>query len=84
MSKEQIIKEKTTKSGKKVLIDLRALLSSLSLIEYEESMVTIAYEGSCRNDGNNLQPSNVVWIIELISGKTFELEKIHRQALVLA
>jgi len=84
LSKEQIIKEKTTKSGKKVLIDLRALLSSLSLIEYEESMVTIAYEGSCRNDGNNLQPSNVVWIIELISGKTCELEKIHRQALVLA
>ncbi len=84
LNREQFIKEKTTKSGKKVEVDLRAQLFDLSLLAYQESVVTIFYEGSCRNDGSQLGSHHLVWLLEEVSGKSFQLKKIHRHSLKLA
>jgi len=83
LNKKEFLKEKTTKSGKKVEVNLRYLLYSLSLISYQDSQVTLFYEGSCRNEGN-LQSSHLVWLLEEVSHKSLSLRKIHRKALILA
>ena len=83
LNKEEFFREKTTKSGKKATIDLRSLLHSLSLENFQESEVVLSYEGSCCNDGRQLNSAHMVWLLEQVSNQQLELKNIHRQALVL-
>jgi radical SAM family uncharacterized protein/radical SAM-linked protein len=77
--------EKTTKSGKKVTINLREQLYELN-IEREETdnRMILRYVGSCRNDGTLLQPDHVVYLLETVSGQEIHLLHVHRQRMFLA
>ncbi|HAC65463.1 MAG TPA: B12-binding domain-containing radical SAM protein, partial [Cyanothece sp. UBA12306] len=76
--------EKTTKSGKKSLINLSDRLFSLSLDSIKDDSTTVLkYKGSCRNDGTMLQPEQVVYMVQMVSQQELELLKVHRQQLIL-
>ncbi|MFM6376848.1 MAG: TIGR03960 family B12-binding radical SAM protein, partial [Microcystis panniformis] len=60
-------REKTTKSGKKVTINLREQLYELELKTVDKQAV-LCYVGSCRNDGTLLQPDHIVEMLERVSG----------------
>ena len=75
--------EKTTKSGKKQIVNLRDRLFSLSLESMDNDVATLRYVGSCRNDGTMLQPEQVILMLEMVSGQAIELLKVHRQTLIL-
>lgn len=103
---QEIIWEKTTKSGKIRLVNLRASLFELTLVEsvaldqlaagldlalmpqipngQEEQIGVIQYCGSHRNDGNQLKPQQVVYMLERFSQQELQLLHIHRQRLVLS
>ena len=75
-------REKTTKSGKKVTINLREQLYELELKTVDKQAV-LCYVGSCRNDGTLLQPDHIVEMLERVSGKEISLLNFHRQRLIL-
>ncbi|MFM6897902.1 MAG: TIGR03960 family B12-binding radical SAM protein [Microcystis panniformis] len=76
-------REKTTKSGKKVTINLREQLYELELKTVDKQAV-LCYVGSCRNDGTLLQPDHIVEMLERVSGQEIALFNCHRQRLILA
>lgn len=77
--------EKTTKSGKKIVVNLCEHLFSLSLESHNtDNSVMLRYLGSCRNDGIILQPEQVVYMLEQISQQELQLLQVHRQQLILA
>jgi radical SAM-linked protein len=80
----EILWEKKTKSGKRVTVNLCDRLYELSLKGMAERSVILRYIGSCRNDGTLLQPEQVIYMLEKIAQKEFDLLQIHRQALFLA
>lgn len=75
-------REKTTKSGKKVTINLREQLYELELKTVDNQAV-LCYVGSCRNDGTLLQPDHIVEMLERVSGQEISLLNFHRQRLIL-
>lgn len=75
-------REKTTKSGKKVTINLREQLYELELKTVDKQAV-LCYVGSCRNDGTLLQPDHLVEMLERVSGQEISLLNCHRQGLIL-
>ena len=75
-------REKTTKSGKKVTINLREQLYELELKTVDKEAV-LCYVGSCRNDGTLLQPDHLVEMLERVSGQEISLLNCHRQCLIL-
>ena len=75
-------REKTTKSGKKVTINLREQLYELELKTVDKEAV-LCYVGSCRNDGTLLQPDHIVEMLERVSGEEISLLNCHRQRLIL-
>jgi radical SAM-linked protein len=76
--------EKTTKSGKKVTLNLREQLYDLSCDRgTSDRSVILRYVGSCRNDGTLLQPDHVVYLLETVSGQKIELMHVHRQEMFL-
>ncbi|MDB9391931.1 TIGR03960 family B12-binding radical SAM protein [Microcystis aeruginosa] len=75
-------REKTTKSGKKVTINLREQLYELELKTVDKEAV-LCYVGSCRNDGTLLQPDHIVEMLERVSGQEISLLNCHRQGLIL-
>ncbi|MEA5534510.1 TIGR03960 family B12-binding radical SAM protein [Crocosphaera sp. XPORK-15E] len=75
--------EKTTKSGKKTIVNLRDRLFSLSLESTDHNTAVLRYVGSCRNDGTMLHPEQVILMLEQVSGKELQLLKVHRQQLIL-
>ena len=75
-------REKTTKSGKKVTINLREQLYELELKTVDKEAV-LCYVGSCRNDGTLLQPDHLVEMLERVSGQEISLLNCHRQGLIL-
>ena len=75
-------REKTTKSGKKVTINLREQLYELELKTVDKEAV-LCYVGSCRNDGTLLQPDHIVEMLERVSGQEISLLNCHRQRLIL-
>ncbi|MDB9412205.1 TIGR03960 family B12-binding radical SAM protein [Microcystis aeruginosa] len=75
-------REKTTKSGKKVTINLREQLYELELKTVDKEAV-LCYVGSCRNDGTLLQPDHIVEMLERVSGQEISLLNFHRQHLIL-
>ncbi|BAZ43613.1 radical SAM domain-containing protein [Chondrocystis sp. NIES-4102] len=83
---QEILWEKTTKSGKKQQINLRDRLFSLSLesiLETPPQTAKLRFTGSCRNDGTNLSPDNLVYMLEHVAQVECQLLQIHRQQLIL-
>ncbi|TVP63260.1 MAG: TIGR03960 family B12-binding radical SAM protein [Nodularia sp. (in: Bacteria)] len=86
-AKDELWWEKTTKSGKQTLINLRSRLFELELVETEasvtESTVVLRYLGICRHDGVILRPEQILSMLEIVAGGEFQLLQIHRNQLVL-
>jgi radical SAM family uncharacterized protein/radical SAM-linked protein len=82
---QEILLEKFTKSGNKKVINLRDRLFSLSLEPQAQHSHTavIRFTGSCRNDGTNLSPDSLIYMLEKIANVEFQLLKVHRQQLIL-
>jgi len=80
---ESIIWEKFTKSGYKKEINLCDRLFSLSLESEDSDRAVIRFTGSCRNDGTNLSPDNLVYMLEQVSKVEVQLLNVHRQQLIL-
>ena len=81
---ESIIWEKFTKSGYKKEINLCARLFSLALESTTDNQAVIRFTGSCRNDGTNLSPDNLVYMLEQVSKVEVQLLNVHRQQLILS
>ena len=80
---QEIIWEKFTKSGKKQEINLCDRLFSLALESETDNQAIIRFTGSCRNDGTNLSPDNLVYMLEQVSKVEVQLFNVHRQQLIL-
>ncbi len=83
---QEILLEKFTKSGKKNVINLRNRLSALTLESIQDSApnrAILRFAGSCRNDGTNLSSDNLIYILEKIANREFQLLDVHRQQLIL-
>ncbi|MGB5635548.1 MAG: TIGR03936 family radical SAM-associated protein, partial [Waterburya sp.] len=80
---QEILWEKFTKSGNKKVINLCDRLFSLSLESETDNQAVIRFTGSCRNDGTNLSPDNLVYMLERVSKIEFQLLNVHRQQLIL-
>ena len=80
---ESIIWEKFTKSGHKKEINLCDRLFSLALESTTDNQAVIRFTGSCRNDGTNLSPDNLVYMLEQVSKTEVQLLYVHRQQLIL-
>ncbi len=82
----EILFEKTTKSGKKVILNLREQLFDLSLVtdtHQATDSVKIFYQGSCKHDGTLLQADHILYMLEKVTEKSFNLQQIHRQKMLL-
>ncbi len=67
--------EKTTKSGKRVQIDSRALLYQIQCQGiHAGAQVQIFYRGCCRNDGSFLQPKQVVQMVQSVAGCGYSIQ----------
>ncbi len=78
--------EKTTKSGKVQQVNLRDRLFALSLESVDENNSNTAilrFTGSCLNDGTKLSPENLIYMLETVANKEFQILHIHRQQLIL-
>ena len=83
--------EQTTKSGKTQMVNLRDRLFELSVIEQhrsieigeENSATILRYVGSCQNDGTQLRPEHVIFMLEQVAQLEFQLLHIHRNRLIL-
>lgn len=80
---QEIIWEKFTKSGHKREINLCDRLFALSLESEAGNKAVIRFTGSCRNDGTNLSPDNLVYMLEKVTNTEFQLLNVHRQQLIL-
>ena len=80
---QSIIWEKFTKSGHKKQINLRERLFSLALASETGDRATIHFTGSCRNDGTNLSPDNLIYMLEQVAKMDVLLLNVHRQQLIL-
>jgi radical SAM-linked protein len=80
--------EKTTKSGKTTQVNLRDWLDQVQLIDPTEQpkgeSVTLQFRGLCRNDGQQLRPEHLVWLLEQATGQAISLVRSHRLQLLLA
>ncbi|MGL5035458.1 MAG: TIGR03936 family radical SAM-associated protein, partial [Microcystaceae cyanobacterium] len=89
LAKEEILLEKKTKSGKAKTLNLREHLFELSCLDVVNDptdMITLIYRGSGRNDGTLLQPEHLIYMLEQVAQREFELVHTHRQqfGLILA
>ena len=84
LNHESIWQEHQTKSGKTQTINLRDRLVDLKVEDVSPSAGTVRYIGSCRNDGTLLRPEHVVYMLEQVSGQPLQLQKVHRDRLILA
>ena len=81
---QSIIWEKFTKSGNKKEINLCDRLFSLDLESETDNQAVIRFTGSCRNDGTNLSPDNLVYMLEKVTNIEIRLLNVHRQQLILS
>ena len=79
--------ENTTKSGKKSKVNLRDRTFELEVVESKqyqgENAVILRYVGSCRNDGTMLRADHVLYMLEQVIQREFQVLHIHRQRLIL-
>lgn len=87
ITKDEILVEHTSKSGKQQIINLRDRLWEIELVQANtsatESEAILRYLGSCRHDGMNLRPEQILSILEIVTSAEFHLLHIHRHRLVL-
>lgn len=76
--------EKTTKSGKTTQVNLRDWLDGLTVATVTGDRATLHYRGLCRNDGQQLRPEHVTWLIEQAIGREVILTRSHRCGLTLS
>jgi radical SAM-linked protein len=79
----EILWEKTTKSRKKQVVNLRERLFALNLVSVEGEIAELRFIGSCRNDGTKLSPENLIYMLETNENREFQLLQVHRQQLIL-
>lgn len=97
LNSSEMLWEKTTKSGKIRVINLREQLLHLEAIAPETvniprwkldnptlNTTLLRFLGTCRNDGTQLRPEQVVYMLEKVSGQELQLNYIHREHLALA
>lgn len=93
-TRDTILIEQTTKSGKKQMVNLRDRLFELEVIDpqrltdlvhdhQQDLSAVLRYVGSCRNDGTLLRPEHIVSMLELVTGLEFHLLHTHRHCLLL-
>jgi radical SAM-linked protein len=84
---EMIAWKHTTKSGRKQEVNLRDRLFKLELVEVKVDSsfqkAILSYVGSCRNDGTLLRPEHLVYMLEQVTGREFQLWHTHRSRLML-
>ncbi|QFZ93189.2 TIGR03960 family B12-binding radical SAM protein [Synechococcus elongatus] len=94
LAADTVLVEQTTKSGKKVEVNLRERLHTLTRTEVgvlpqrlqatdSDSGFWLRYVGSCRNDGTLLRPEQVITLLQQVSGRSFQLRHAHRRSLQL-
>jgi len=84
LDQDEIIWEKTTKSGNKKELNLRDRVFELDFVEQvDDQTAKLRYLGSCRNDGTFLNPEHVVYMLEQVTGTDLNLNHAHRQQLML-
>ena len=86
LSKDEILVEHKTKSGKIKEVNVRSRLFDL-VIEAADpiaAQITVRYVGSCQNNGTLLRPDEVVKMLEGVSHQSLLLQRIHRMRLILA
>lgn len=75
--------EKTTKSGKKRLINLRETLTELELLSLLPR-IELRYLGDWNNDGTQLRPEQLIYMLEKQGAPELHLCQVHRERLILA
>lgn len=94
----EILMEQTTKSGKVRQVNLCDRLHEFQWItptavperpgrffySSPDSLATLRYIGSCRNDGTLLRPEYVIYMLESVAQQKFQLLHTHRHQLFLA
>jgi radical SAM family uncharacterized protein/radical SAM-linked protein len=83
LAAREIWVEQTTKSGKVQSVNLRDRLVDLQLESTDESVTTLRYVGSCRNDGTLLRPDHLLQMLEQVSDREWQLVRTHRERLIL-
>ncbi|GET41787.1 TIGR03960 family B12-binding radical SAM protein [Microseira wollei] len=85
-ARDAIWTEQTTKSGQVQQVNLRDRLFELDLVDenlsFDES-VMLRYVGNCRNDGSQLRPDHVIFMLQQVAEQEFQLLHIHRRQLLL-
>jgi radical SAM family uncharacterized protein/radical SAM-linked protein len=81
LAKTEIWFEQKDKKGKMKQVDLRDRLHTLTLLQTTPE-VALHYVGICSNSGM-LRPEHVVYMLESVSGQSIQLQKIHRDRLIL-
>ncbi len=74
--------EHLTKSGKSQTINLRSRLFELSAVSTTGNVV-LRYTGVCQNDGTQLKPEQVIFMLEQLAGQEIHLLHIHRDRLIM-
>jgi radical SAM family uncharacterized protein/radical SAM-linked protein len=85
-AKDGIWSEQATKSGKIQQVNLRDRLFELDLVEEKispDSSVILRYVGNCRNDGSQLRPDHLIFMLEQIAQQEVHILHIHRRQLLL-
>ena len=89
-ARDAIWLEQTTKSGKSQVVNLRDRLFELELVKSsvgaggeENSAAVLRYVGSCGNDGTQLKPAGVIFMLEQVTQSEFQLLHTHRSRLLL-
>ena len=94
----EIWMEQTTKSGQVRQVNLRDRLFELDIFELgivelaepplqkprsDSEAITLRFVGTCHNDGNLLRPEHLLYMLQQMSDREFQLLHIHRQQLYL-
>jgi radical SAM family uncharacterized protein/radical SAM-linked protein len=82
LAKIEIWFEQKDKKGKIKQVNLRDRLHTLTLLQTTPE-VALNYIGICSNSGM-LRPEHVAFMLESVSGQSIQLQKIHRDQLILA
>ena len=80
----EILWKKTTKRGRIQEVNLCDRLFELEIKNIQpDNSIVLRFLGSCRNDGTKISPDNIIYMLEKVSDREFELLNVHRQQLIL-
>jgi radical SAM family uncharacterized protein/radical SAM-linked protein len=82
LASTELLFEQKDKKGKIKQVNLRDRLNKLTLLQTTPDVV-VHYIGTCNNLGM-LRPEHVAFMLESVSGRSIQLQKIHRDRLILA